>query len=251
MSKQTIYDALRANGLSRWGALAMMGNWQQESGNEAVRLEGDFDTSRAMSKDLMKKVDSGAMPRATFIYMGRGWGLAQWTFWSRLAGLYDLCKAAGKSIGDEAMQVKWAIQELKNGYPDLLKLLKSAKKDQLYLATSRVCTEYERPYINNIDARYNDALTIANEVKDGAQPEPQPEPPKTKYWPPRMVDKNMTGTDVEVLQAILKARGYNLHYISGTFDDLTERETKNFQRDSQLVSDGVCGPMTWTALLKK
>lgn len=251
MSLQTIYNALRKGGLSRWGALAVMGNWQQESGNEAVRLEGDFEMSRPLSKDLMEKVDSGAIPRSTFIYMARGWGLAQWTFWSRLAGLYDLCKAEGKSIGDEATQVKWAVQELKSGYPDLLKLLKSATKDQLYLATSRVCTEYERPYINNIDARYNDALAIANEVKDGGEPEPKPEPPKEVYWPPRMVDQNMYGPDVLVLQAVLVARGYLASELAdGVFKEGTSSAAKNFQRDNGLAVDGVVGPKTWAKLLE-
>jgi long-subunit fatty acid transport protein len=34
-----------------------------------------------------------------------GYGLAQWTFWSRKQALLDFAKTAGKSIGDMTMQL--------------------------------------------------------------------------------------------------------------------------------------------------
>lgn len=246
MGLQTIYNALRKGGLSRWGALAVMGNLQAESGNESVRLEGDYDPSRRVSKSWADDVDSGRKSRNDVIFMGRGWGLAQWTFWSRLAGLYDLCKSMGKSIGDEATQVQWLLTEMKS-YPSLLAYLNSCTEATLYDATRRVCVEFERPAVNNVDARFNYAKSIAQQVKDG-EPDPAPTPaptPTEKFWPPRMIDKNMSGRDVEVWQAVLKARGYAINYIDGKFGDLLEQETKKFQSENGLASDGVVGPLTW------
>lgn len=247
MGLQTIYNALRKGGLSRWGALAVMGNLQAESGNESVRLQGDFDAARRVSKTYAAEVDSGVKSRNTYSRDARGWGLAQWTFWSRKEGLYDLCKSKGKSIGDEAAQCEWLLTELKS-YPTLLSYLKTAGENECYEATRRVCVEFERPAVNNVQVRYNNAVNISGQVKDG-EPEPTPTPTE-KCWPPRMIDKNMSGKDVEVLQAVLKARGYGINYISGKFDDLLTQETKKFQADSGLTADGVVGPMTWAALLK-
>lgn len=251
MSEQSVYNALRASGLSRWGTLAAMGNFRDESNNESVRVEGDFSDNRSASKAYMLNVDSGTMSKQTFCFDARGWGLAQWTFWSRKEGLYDLCKTMGVSIGSEKAQAEWFIRELKTGYISLYNLLQQAKEADLYTAVYRMCVEYERPYINNVQQRYNSAVEISKRVKDEQpSPEPTPEPPKEVYWPPRMVDKSMTGPDVFALQGILCARGYFKGTMSGRFDDTLESAVKSFQRDSGLVADGVVGPKTWAELCK-
>ena len=117
MSKQTIYNQLRKSGLSKAGALALMGNWECESNNEPCRLQGDFDSSRQKSKQYAANVDNGSIAKTQFMKDSRGWGLAQWTYWSRKAALYDFCVAAGRSIGDEAAQVDFAVYELQRLYP--------------------------------------------------------------------------------------------------------------------------------------
>lgn len=256
MGLQTIYNALRKGGLSRWGALAVMGNLQAESGNEAVRLEGDFDPSRRVSKAYAESVDSGKKTRSTYTYDERGWGLAQWTFWSRKQGLYDLCKAAGKSIGDETCQVQWLFEELKAAkYASLLALLKTCGEDKLRDAVKEFCHVFERPKIENIDRRYDDALSIAKQVKD-EEPAPTPTPPKESYWPPRMVDKSMYGPDVALLCGVLMLRGLipldnkKIWDSSCLFDSTIENAVKSFQKHVGLKDDGVVGPMTWAALLK-
>lgn len=48
-------------------------------------------------------VDSGAY--GNFIHDSAGYGLAQWTYWSRKKTLYDHAKAAGVSIADMNMQL--------------------------------------------------------------------------------------------------------------------------------------------------
>jgi len=244
LSKQTIYNLYRSAGLSHCGALAMLGNADCESGCCSYRKQGDFSAGFEKSKEYTRMVDTGAIDPWGFYYDAIGYGLLQWTFWSRKKGLLEKAKATGVSVGDEKMQVAYSLDELRNEYNGLLDYLKVT--DSLQIAVSRVCKEYERPAINNIEARYQAALRIEREIKAGGD-EPTP---KTEYWPPRMIDKGMSGPDVGLWQSILKARGYALNYVSEKFDDLTAAETKKFQSDHGLTADSVVGPLTWKEGLK-
>lgn len=240
---QTIYDYLIKAGLTHEGALGLMGNLMAESGCEACRLQGDFDISRSRSKAYAEKVDSGEMSIHIFSRDGMGWGLPQFTYWSRKEGLYSYCKDRKKSIADESAQLGYMLKEMREQYFSLLQFL--CKTTEMYTACKRVCEEYERPAINNVQARYAMAKSIESELSVETKPK------KESYWPPRTIDKNMSGPDVAVLQSILKARGYEINSISGNFDDLLEREVKAFQKDNMLSAiDGVVGPKTWAVILE-
>lgn len=115
MSKKTIWERLKGNGFSDVAAAAVMGNMEAESNCISYRLQGDFTSGFQKSVDYTAGVDNGMIRRDDFIYRGPGgggYGLCQWTYQPRKAGLYDLAKAAGASIGDEEIQIKWLIQEL-------------------------------------------------------------------------------------------------------------------------------------------
>lgn len=241
---QKIYNYLRKADMTKDGALGVMGNLQAESGLYPCRLQGDYRTGFETSKLYAEKVDSGEISKYNFCHDAKGWGLAQWTYWSRKQMLYDMAKQRGVSIANLDLQLDLLIRELKESYAGLWNYL--CLTNDLYTATSRVCTEFERPYYNNIDVRYQFAKTLENEITE----EPEDETPKSEYWPPRMIDRNMSGADVEVLQAILKARGYAINYVSGKFDDLLTTELKRFQKDHNLSADGVCGNKTWAEILK-
>ncbi len=71
------------------------------------------------------------------------------------------------------------------------------------------------------------------------------------YWPPRTVDRSMSGPDVAVAQAVLIARGFDLPAVDGNFDTATDAAVRRFQTDHSLVSDGIVGPLTWRALLQR
>lgn len=73
-------------------------------------------------EEYTKAVDNGKYKN--FIKDKAGYGLAQWTFWSRKQGLYNYAKAKGTSIGDLTMQLEFLMSEL-NGYPNLLLILKN------------------------------------------------------------------------------------------------------------------------------
>lgn len=69
----------------------------------------------------------------------------------------------------------------------------------------------------------------------------------------RQLGRGTTGKDVEAMQAILIAKGYSCgtYGSDGDFGSMTEAALCNFQTDSKLDVDGICGPATWQALLKK
>ena len=239
---QDIYDYLIKAGLTHDGALGLMGNLMAESGCEACRLQGDFELSRSRSKAYAEKVDSGEMSVHIFSRDGQGWGLPQFTYFKRKEGLFYYCKGKGKSIADENAQLGYILKELREEYFSLLQYL--CKTTEMYTSCKRVCEEYERPAVNNVQARYAMAQSIEQELKKADKPK------ETEcYWPPRVVDKNMVGADVMVLQAVLSARGYYKGDINGRFQDQTEAAVKNFQRDNGLVVDGVVGKMTWSKAL--
>ena len=240
---QDIYDYLIKAGLTHEGALGLMGNLMAESGCESCRLQGDFELSRSRSKAYAEKVDSGEMSVHIFSRDSQGFGLAQWTYWSRKEALFYYIKGRGLSIGDETAQLGFMLKEMREQYFSLLQFL--CKTNELYTACKRVCEEYERPAVNNVQARYAMAQSIEAELKKADKPKDT-----ERYWPPRVVDKNMVGADVLVLQSILSARGYYRGDINGRFQDQTETAVKNFQRASGLVVDGVVGKMTWSKALQ-
>lgn len=247
MSTQTIYNGLRAGGLSAAGALAMLGNWACESACESCRLQGDFMQDRSMSRDYADKVDNGVMPDTVFIRDGKGWGLAMWTWHTRKAGLLAFCRSRSVSIASEQAQVDYAMKELREQYSGLYQYLCSCGMESLHEAVDRVCREYEQPAYNNVEPRFQAAQRIADNLRE-IDDSLEPDQPGDAFWPPRMLDRDMVGADVQVLQAILLARGYAVGGVSGLYDNRTRNMVLAFQAESNLTADGVCGPLTWRAL---
>ena len=115
MSKQTIWALLRHKGFSKIATAAIMGNMEAESNCVANRLQGDFTEGYTRSTEYTRQVDNADISRKDFIYNGPGgggYGLCQWTYYSRKAGLYDTAERQGVSIGDEAAQIDWLLIEL-------------------------------------------------------------------------------------------------------------------------------------------
>ena len=69
-------------------------------------------------------VDNGSY--TNFVHDKAGYGLAQWTYYSRKQALFDYAKAAAASIGDLNMQLAFLWQELQ-GYKSVMKVLKAAR----------------------------------------------------------------------------------------------------------------------------
>jgi len=275
-----IYNQLRAAGVSRAGALGLLGNWKAESGLEPCRLQNDFSANRIYSHAYTADVTAGRITRAQFARDQKGYGLAQWTYFNFSTGqgrkldLYDFWKKSGKALDDVSMQVSFALHELTTEaqYAGLWKILRTT--DDIWTATDKACRLYEQPYYCNVDARFRYAKELEAEISKKPEEEPNisgsssertssgvnelssrlTEANDTKLvrttWPPRMIDKSMAGTDVAVLQAILTARGCYTGPLDGVFGDLLDAAVRKFQLEHDLDPDGVVGPLTWAELLK-
>lgn len=267
--QQIIYNRLRQKGISEAGALGIIGNFQCESNCEPFRLQGDFSPYRTASKAYVAGVTSGSISRETFSKDAKGFGIYQLTYWSRKQGYYDYWKQSGKALDDAELQVDYALLEMEREYGGLLAFLRETT--DIFTATSRVCREFERPAINNIDARFSAAKRYQSELdlnawQSGATTEttettqPTTQTTETSVYPApalddrlklRVTDEHCAGwPEASLVQAILIRRGYDLHVVDGVWDDEEIEELKLFQRNHGLKADGVVGPKTWAELLK-
>ena len=204
MSAETIYKQLRSYGLTAEGACGLMGNFQAES---AMRSNNVEDRSGMDDERYTALVDGGGYDFATDYGKHYGFGLAQWTLASRKENLLNTARKRGCSIADEAMQVDFAVWELSNQFPTVWQLL-TASHD-LYECTRIVCVQYERPAVNNVDARYRFARDFFERLAGAsAEPEPEPEPDPQQQQPEGDLP-------VMILQMLMQRDGYYAGPIDG------------------------------------
>ena len=253
---QTIYNTFRRNGLTEAAALAFLGNWWCESNCEPFRLQGDFSPYRTQSKAYVQRAESGQMTVDEFC-KAIGFGLAQWTYPARKRNLWNFWKASGKKLDSAEMQTEFALQELRTEYKALFDFLKST--NDVFTATSRICREYERPAVNNIDARYQAANRIKYEIdlNGGGEEEDEQEPAADHSLQLRTIDKNCSGfKEVYLLKSLLLCRNYDfansgLVDVDDIWTDALTKAVKEMQSDSGLTADAIVGPKSWDALMKR
>ena len=256
MSNSRIWARLKQKGFSDNACAAIMGNMQQES---AFRSNNVEDRSGIPDETYTAQVDNGSYSRQRFLSDAYGYGLCQWTYYTRKIALYDLAKERGVSIADEQMQIDLLVQELKGDYRSVYDVLISGAS--LYDMTAKFMKGFENPGDQSagaINYRVGLAQAIYNEFA-GSTPEPPPEPspeppqppepdtPTTPFWPPRMLCEGMVGADVYVLQSHLLAYGYNVP-VTGVFDNKTKAMVMAFQGENGLATDGIAGPITFREL---
>ena len=140
-AEKTIWDFLHGKIGNAYGAAGMMGNLYAESALRPNNLQNTYEKKLGMTDaEYTSAVDSGSY--TNFIKDSAGYGLAQWTYWSRKQALLEFAQAAGKSIGDLRMQLDFLWKELQ-GYTSVLNTLKTATT--VKAASDAVLTGYERP----------------------------------------------------------------------------------------------------------
>ena len=138
-----IWNTLFAFLGNAYGVAGLMGNLYAESALHANNLQNTGNTKLGMTDaEFTAAFDSGAYSTDTFIHDGFGYGLAQWTYYTRKQALLNYAKAAGKSIGDLSMQPGFLREELA-GYKTVLSTLKNATS--VRQASDIVLTGFERP----------------------------------------------------------------------------------------------------------
>lgn len=136
-----IWNFLKSKGLNDYAVAGIMGNLKEESGLDPCNLQNSYNkTLNVSDADYTAVVDAGAYP--DFVTDKAGYGLVQWTYWSRKKALLDYAKAAGTSIGDLNMQLAFMWQELQ-GYKAVMTVLNSAAS--VRKASDIVLHKYEQP----------------------------------------------------------------------------------------------------------
>lgn len=247
MSKLTILTALVRGGMTPIAACAMGGNMMCESNMTANIAQRGMTT--LTDAQYTAAADSGAID---FAHDAGGYGLCQWTYYTRKQALLDYARSCGVSVGDEQMQVQFCLNELRTGYPRLWAYLQTTQ--DIHCAGD-ICTDYERPAVNNIRDRiayanalymqYGDILT----GKDTAQPpdalSPEAEADTAETAAPTLPTVRDTDhtPEAEYLAALLERIGYDVLW------DGLRACLIDYQSKTGLDADGICGEKTWRRLM--
>lgn len=247
-----IWDILIANGCTEAGAAGVIGNMDEESSLIPYRRQGDMNASNgyAVSVAYTDRVDRGRVTRDEFAHNGPGgggYGLCQWTYFTRKYDLYEFAKSKGVSIGDLVMQAEFFCKECKERYADVWKVITTTKDVQT--ASDSVLLRYERPS-NMYEKRAKRGATSKKFYDQLVIPDEDAPVVENEYWPPRMIQYGMEGPDVKVAQALLEVRGYPMKDETyGSFGYYTKEGVISEQKKNGLNADGIIGDKTWPVLL--
>jgi surface antigen len=138
---EKIWNFFAGKGLTPNGIAGLMGNLYAESGLNPANLQNTYEKKLGKTDaQYTAEVDAGTY--TNFVHDSAGYGLAQWTYWSRKEKLLNFVKTRKTSVGDLEAQLCFLWEELA-GYSGVLSKLKSAK--DIRTASDAVLVSYERP----------------------------------------------------------------------------------------------------------
>lgn len=141
-NEDRIWNYLSDKGLPAAGAAGLMGNLYAESGLIPTNLQNSYEKKLGYTDATYTvAVDNGTY--TNFVHDSAGYGLAQWTYYSRKAALLAFAKATGRSVGDLECQLDFLWKELTESYKGVLSTLKTAST--VKTASDIVLTQFERP----------------------------------------------------------------------------------------------------------
>lgn len=171
--EQKIWNYFKSKGLNDYGCAGLLGNLQAESGLKSNNLQNTYERSLGYTDDkYVAAVDNGTY--ANFIYDSAGFGLAQWTYWSRKKSLYEYAKSKNASIGSLEMQLEFLYKELNEKYSLVLTTLKTAKS--VKEASDTVLLKFECPADQSVSVqnkrasygqKYYDKYATSSKGDDG------------------------------------------------------------------------------------
>ena len=136
-----IWNFLKQKGLNDYAVAGLMGNLYAESALRPNNLQNSYEKKLGMTdKSYTTAVNLGDY--TNFVHDHAGYGLAQWTWWSRKQALLYFAQARKASIDDLLMQLEFLWEELQ-AYKDVMKVLKRASS--VKEASNAVLTGYEKP----------------------------------------------------------------------------------------------------------
>lgn len=140
---QTVCLTLKQSGASDNGIAGVMSNINFESGFLSTNLENKYEQILGYNdQSYTAAVDNGSYNN--FANDSAGYGLCQWTYYTRKAALLNSAKSNGVSIGDVGNQISFLFRELKNGYSGLYNAIISGSESVDSIA-SNFCHNFENP----------------------------------------------------------------------------------------------------------
>lgn len=155
--EQIIWNTLKKEGFSDFGVAGLMGNLLAESGLRPNNMEDQYQSKLGYNDEsYTRAVDNSTY--TNFVKDAVGYGLAQWTYWTRKQNLLNFARQNNKSIGDLDMQLNFLVKELKESFTNsVYNVLKNATS--VLEASNAVLLNFERPAnmgasVQAIRARY-------------------------------------------------------------------------------------------------
>lgn len=140
--EQTIWNFLMVHIDNEYGVAGLMGNLNAESALRSNNLQQTYETKLGYNDaTYTAAVDNGTY--TNFVKDSAGYGLAQWTYWSRKQAMLAFHQSKNKSIGDLQTQLEFLIKELSESYKGVWSDLRNATN--VLDASNSVLTKFERP----------------------------------------------------------------------------------------------------------
>ena len=87
MNEEKIWKFLKSKGFTDFGVSGLMGNLYAESGLSPINLQNSYEKKLNFTdQSYTQAVDNGSY--TNFVKDAAGYGLAQWTYWSRKQNLF-------------------------------------------------------------------------------------------------------------------------------------------------------------------
>lgn len=176
---QEIWDYLMSYFNNEYGVAGLMGNLYAESGLLPFRLQGDYDSAHnyPVSHEYSADVNDGTISESTFVNDSKGYGLAQWTYYTRKQELYNFTKGQGYGVDNLDRQLEFLVLEIVRDYPNVKEVLLHATS--VRQASDKVLHDYENPAVQTEAVeveRANYGIDIYN-TYSGSPPIPPIPPP--------------------------------------------------------------------------
>ena len=144
MTAKEIYDWLKSCGLTDAGVSGLLGNIKAESGIRSNNMQNSYEIKLGLTdKQYTDMINNGTYSKTQFVNDKIGYGLCQWTYWSRKLSLYEYAESINHNIDSVEMQLKYLLQELTTRYKSVYQVLKTS--NDLKVCSDTVLTQFEKP----------------------------------------------------------------------------------------------------------
>ena len=145
---EKMFNFLRQQGFTEAGSAAVVGNGYAESGCSPINLQNNGNRELDMTDEqYTAAVDNGTYTNC--VNDKYGYGIFQWTYWSRKQNLLNYAKSKGVSIGDLEMHMNFLMQELNAGYKPLLNILRTS--NSVSECSNAFMLQFERPANQSVE----------------------------------------------------------------------------------------------------